>query len=145
MSLIACEVCIEAITPSFAKRGMSAAATTWACSMRKRGSATGRTAAGTAANAFSYWSSTTRLPRSPIACVSTWMPQRRRRDPQDLLGRGDVEATAVGRIAVGRLERRAAAAERAVHEELDGAHGEPRVAALVALAGREQLLRVLAR
>ena len=36
MSLIWCVVCIDGMTPSFAKRGMSSGASTCACSMRKR-------------------------------------------------------------------------------------------------------------
>ena len=35
---MACEGCIEATTPSLAKRGWSCGVTTWACSMRQRGS-----------------------------------------------------------------------------------------------------------
>ena len=72
-------------------------------------------------------------------------PQARDRDAQDLLGRRHVEAAVARRIAVGRIERRAAAAERAVHVELDRAHREPRVAAPVIAAGREQLLGVRGR
>ncbi len=44
--------------------------------MRQRGSATLRSAGGTALNAASYMSSTIRLARSPIAWVSTWTPAR---------------------------------------------------------------------
>src|SRR6187549_2635432 len=47
---------------------------------------------------------------------------------QDLAGRRDVQSATVRRVAVRRLECRAAAAKCTVHEELDSANGEARVA-----------------
>ncbi len=147
MSLMACEVCIEAITPSAAKRGMSASATTWACSIRKRGSAIAPIRGRHRAERLFVL-----VERDAVAAIADGVrldlyaaPEARDRNAQDLLGLGDVQAKVARRIAEGFLERGAPAAERAVHVELDRPHGQARVAAAVIAAGGEQLLGVRGR
>src|SRR5207237_385502 len=66
MSLVACVGCMLAIAPSRAKRGMSAASSTCACSMRWRAPRR-----PVAAAARSIASSTSRFAASPMACTAT--------------------------------------------------------------------------
>ena len=64
-----------------------------------------------------------RLPRSPIACAATCRPQSWpcARSPRTL-GLGHQQAAVAGIVAVVGEQRGAAAAERAVHVQLDAAH-----------------------
>ena len=69
MSEVSCDGCMEAITCSRAKRGMSDSATTCACSMRSR-----RSRGPFAFAAASKASSATRFARSPMAWKFSWKP-----------------------------------------------------------------------
>ena len=74
MSSLACEGCIEAITPSSAKRRTSSLRTTCACSIRSRGS---RALGDGSAAPRRRRRAPGALPLSPIAWVQTCQPFRR--------------------------------------------------------------------
>jgi hypothetical protein len=108
--------CIEAMTPSLAKRGRSGSETICACSMRQR-------AVVSPARLSSNQSRVMRLPRSPMACMATWAFTALAclHQGQALVALGQLQAQALG-VAIGLEQRRAARAQGAVHIELDPAH-----------------------
>ena len=101
---------------------------------REPGSARARRAGGAAgpasASARSNTSRTSVLARSPMACTQTWKPSAAasRVKPQHLVGRHQDQAGVRGVVAVGRVQRGAARAERTVEPELDRAHRQVAVA-----------------
>ena len=70
MSEVAWVGCIEAMMPSAAKRGISAASRICACSLRLRSVR----ALGTSRSTRAKVSMTTRLARSPMAWMQVWKP-----------------------------------------------------------------------
>ena len=106
---------MEAMTPSFLKRGMSAGSTTWACSMRLRAV---RETPG-CENASRAMAAAL----SPMAWKPSWKPAVAR-STAILLScvlRVLRQAGVAGIVGEGRFHRRGARAERAIHEALEQA------------------------
>src|SRR6185437_12063704 len=114
--------CIEAMTPSWAKRGMSPGARCWACSMRQRS----ERAAGSAAKIRWNRSSVSWLARSPMAWTETWKPSLAAISAiWRMVSMGVTFLPVMASVPVGLQEPGAAGAERAVAGDLaDAADGE---------------------
>ena len=110
--------------PSCLKRGMSSTRSTCACSMRQRGSRLARSAPACVRRSSPSSRARSALPLSPMAWKADLHALRHRR----ACSRASVSSSFArcrpdvsGRSRIGRLEQRAARAERAVHVELDRA------------------------
>ena len=124
MSSLACDGCIEAITPSSANRRTSSLRTTWACSIRSRGSRASGTAC--ARRGIGVEHQGVALVADGVRADLPAVPQRGRRRRLEHLGIDQEQPGVAGIVVVGLEQAGPARAHGAVDEELDRPQLEPR-------------------